>query len=82
MKLTPAAMSPERPARLYPMWMAISVEFGPGIMLVAGEKVEKLRRREPFSFDYAFGVHVGDVDCGPAEGRGAKPEKKPHKLTA
>jgi hypothetical protein len=35
MKLAPAATSPGQPARLYPMWMASSVLFGPGIRLTA-----------------------------------------------
>lgn len=34
----PAAASPDRPARMYPTWMAISVEFGPGIRLVAPKR--------------------------------------------
>src|SRR5216683_3874192 len=35
MKQTPASTRPKGPPRRYPRWMAISVEFGPGIRLVA-----------------------------------------------
>lgn len=38
MKHTPAAISPRQPARRKPTWIAISVEFGPGIRLVAPTK--------------------------------------------
>src|SRR6266446_3780945 len=35
MKHAPATKRPGNPARVCPMWIAISVEFGPGIRLVA-----------------------------------------------
>ena len=35
MNITPASSSPRQPARSWPRWMASSVEFGPGIRLVA-----------------------------------------------
>lgn len=38
MKHTPAASNPRHPARLNPTWIAISVELGPGIRLVAPSK--------------------------------------------
>ena len=41
MKQVPAASTPRQPARAYPMWMAISVEFGPGIRLVAPTRSRK-----------------------------------------
>jgi hypothetical protein len=38
MKLIPATSSPAHPRRTRPIWIAISVEFGPGIKLVAPRK--------------------------------------------
>ena len=35
MKHTPPTISPRQPALRKPMWIAISVEFGPGIRFVA-----------------------------------------------
>ena len=35
MKQAPATSNPRQPARAYPMWIAISVELGPGMRLVA-----------------------------------------------
>src|SRR2546426_3882299 len=54
MKARPAATRPMPPARWRPMWIAISVEFGPGIRLVAPRRsrnssLESQRRRRTTS---------------------------------
>src|SRR5436309_2452782 len=44
MKHAPPRRSPGHPARTYPRWIAISVEFGPGIRLVAASRSRKRSR--------------------------------------
>src|SRR5437868_8019401 len=44
MKQLPATISPGHPARWYPTWIAISVEFGPGIRLVAPSRSRNFSR--------------------------------------
>ena len=44
MKQIPATSKPGQPARTRPMWIAISVEFGPGMRLVAPRKSRNCSR--------------------------------------
>ena len=44
MKHTPATISPRQPARSFPTWIAISVEFGPGMRFVAPTRSRKRSR--------------------------------------
>ena len=80
MKHAPATRSPGQPALRCPMWIASSVELGPGMRLRRRDEVEEFLAGQPPPPPHDLVLHHGDVRGRPAEGGGAEPEKEPREL--
>ena len=61
MKQTPAINSPGQPPRSLPMWMAISVELGPGMRLGGADEIEELGVGEPAALGHDLVFHQRDM---------------------
>ena len=64
-----------QPARRRPTWMAISVELGPGMRLVA-PRIQELLLAQPLAALDDLVVHQGDVRGRAAEGSEAELEEQ------
>src|SRR3954454_11566341 len=80
MKQHPATISPRQPRLKKPIWMAISVELGPGIKLAAPSLSKKLLVREPVPATHKLLFHHGDVRGRPAKSNGAQLQEDERQL--
>ena len=80
MKLTPATTRPAHRRRRQPMWIAISVEFGPGIRFVAPRRSRNCSSRQPRAPSDDLVPHHGDVRGGPPESGRAQSQEKRRQL--
>ena len=76
MNATPATASPAQPPRTKPMWIAISVEFGPGIKFVAPDEVQEVLPRQPAAALDHLILHEGQMRRRTAEADAAQLQKQ------
>ena len=80
MKQIPAAISPGIPARINPRWIAVSVEFGPGIKFTAARMSRKCCRSSHLRRDTSSSSIIATCTGGPPNA--VNPRRVKNKITS